>query len=178
MDYSISSRSLVNSKLGDVEFWFLAVRKGHPILQAEITLEAILNHRLVFINNGPVSELNELVNRCCEGVEQKADISLITSSLLMAFERILKSNDVCWAPSVFPFELGKQRDDIELIDMTDFYKEHFKNIDNLSHPSHYLQFHETQKNKFTSLLSDIMSNNLKTYQQLYIKNESSKLKNS
>ncbi|WP_285163817.1 LysR family transcriptional regulator [Shewanella goraebulensis] len=172
LDYSISSRefqheSVVNDKLGDVEFWFLVVRKDHPILQGEITLEAILSHRLVFIHNGPTSELNELVSRCCETVDLKANISLITSSLLMAFERVVHSDDVCWAPSVFPFELSKQRDDVELVDMTEFYKEHFKNITNLRHPSHFLQFHETHQNEFTSLLSSIMQDNLKSYQNLY-----------
>ncbi|WP_051484378.1 LysR family transcriptional regulator [Shewanella waksmanii] len=172
LDFCISARPvqnqhIINNKLGDVEFWFLAVRKGHPILQQEITLEAILEHRLVFINNGPLSELTELVDRCGETINKKVDISLITSSLLVAFERVINSDDLCWAPSVFPYELSKQRDDIELIDMTQFYKEHFKHIENLRHPSHYLQFHETQKNEFAALLSEIMKENLKLCQQLY-----------
>ncbi|WP_192021780.1 LysR family transcriptional regulator [Shewanella sp. WPAGA9] len=172
IDYAISSfpfshDNIINNKLGDIEFWFLAVRKGHPILQQPITLESILKNRLVFIHNGPTSALTEIVSRCSEITHLKADISLITSSLVMAFERVVNSDDICWAPSVFPFELSKQRDDIELIDMTEFYYTHLQTPANIVVPCHYLQCHEAKTSEFTALLIENMTDNLKKYQQTY-----------
>ena len=174
LDYAISSLpfksdNIINNKLGDIEFWFLAVRKNHPILQHPISLESILRYRLVFIHNGPTSVLYDIISRCCESSGSKADVSLITSSLIMAFDRVVSSDDLCWAPSVFPFELSKQRDDIELIDMTAFYQEYFSIIENLPPSCHYLQYHEAKENKFTKLLETIMAENLKSFQQQYRK---------
>lgn len=172
LDYALSSQpfkneNIINRKIGDIEFWFMAVRKGHPLLQQPMTLDAILRYRLVCMHNGPTSALYDIINRCCDHVETKPDVSLITSSLLMAFDRVVSSDDVCWAPSVFPFELSKQRDDIELIDMTDFYHLHFKDKNNIPSPRHYLQLHEAKENEFTQLLEKIMIENLKKYQQQY-----------
>lgn len=172
LDFAVSSRvfrheNVINKNLGLVNVWFLAVRKNHPILQKEITLEALLNYRLVFLNYGPLGELTEAISQCCKIADKKADISLITSSISMAFEHIVDSDDVCWAPSVFPYELSKQRDDIELINVTSLYEEYGKQIMGDTPPSHILQFHESQNSEFSNLLNENMQKYLKSYQDDY-----------
>ncbi|MFS1425132.1 LysR family transcriptional regulator [Shewanella sp. 10N.286.48.B5] len=182
LDYAISSRefmheNVINNKLGDIEFRFLAVKKGHPILQKPISLETILDYRLIFINNAPIAELTTLVDLCSKTVNKKANISLITSSLLMAFERAAHSEDICSAPSVFPYELAKKRDDIELIDITEFYNENLKHVEEILHPKHFLQYHDAHDKNFTTLLSDSMTIHLKSAQDSYKKIKQSQLLN-
>ncbi|MFS1436851.1 LysR family transcriptional regulator [Shewanella sp. 10N.286.48.A6] len=172
IDYCFSSRAhhqehVQTCTLGEVKYWFLAVKKNHPILQDEITMEAIFNHKLVLINNGPIAELNELIDLYGQKIDKNIEISLMTSSLFMAFEKIVNSNDICWVSSVFPYFIGEQRNDIELVDLTDFYKKHTAEINGWKAPLHLLQYHDAHEQAFTDALTKVMKDNLIDYQACY-----------
>ena len=180
IDYSFSTRTrqfenVQVCTLGQVKYWFLAVKKGHPILQQDITLEAILNHKLVLINNGQTSEINKVLTQCGQRLNTVPEVSLLKSSLFVAFEKIVNSNDICWAASVFTYYLAKKRNDIDIIDMTEFYNKHISNIHEWKTPSHLLQYHDAHEHSFTKVLTRIMKNKSNHHQLNY---ENSTLRNN
>ncbi|MEZ9536568.1 LysR family transcriptional regulator [Shewanella sp. 10N.286.51.B8] len=172
IDYAFGTRTRQQenvqiSTLAEVKYWFLAVKKNHPILKNEITMEAIFNHKLVLTNNGPIADLNDLFELCAQKVNQKPEVSLMTSSLFMAFEKVVNSNDICLASTIFPYFIGEKRDDIELVDITGFYNKNIKIMHEWKVPLHSLQYHDSHEQEFTDALTQVMTTNLAEYQACY-----------
>ncbi|MCG9731607.1 LysR family transcriptional regulator [Shewanella sp. Isolate13] len=172
IDYAITvnsrlSESVKNVKLGDVRYFFLAAKKNHPIFQQEVTLSNLLSNKMVFINYSKVG----LVEHWFEGYAKKQNldikVSFKTASLAMALNHLAKTDDVCWTASVFSYLYFNTCNDIDYIDVTDFYNQVlFPNRDRENY-RYYLQYHQSHESEFSKALSKLLQKKLALAQELY-----------
>ena len=178
IDYAITVNSkpsdlVKNTKVGDVKYYFLAARKGHPFFQQALSFSELRKHKFVFINYSKVG----LVEHWCETYAKERDldikISFKTSSLAMALNHVAKTDDICWSASIFSYPYLSTRSDIDYVDVTDFYENVLFPAGSAPSFDYFLQYHHCHDNDFSNALSELLQQKLLHAQQQY---EQQKLK--
>jgi len=178
LDYAITVNStyqemIENLELGEVRYRFVVAKKGHPIFRKPLSYSSLIENRLVFINYCQVGSKPNWFEPSAKLRGEELKLSLKTSSLTMALEQIVKSDDVCCTASIFAYQYFKNRDDTDFIDATDFcHVELSKAKKELAPEEHqkdyyYLQYHHSNEHEFTHLLSEIMKRKLDLMQDEY-----------
>ncbi|WP_065188736.1 LysR family transcriptional regulator [Shewanella woodyi] len=166
---SESFENVESVKVGEAHYHFVAAKKGHPLFSEQLNLANLFKNKLVLINYSQVG----LTKHWCEdyaderGLELK--VSFKTSSLAMALAHVAKSNDVCWTASVFACLYFKSRNDIDYIDVTDFYENELFPEGKFKRYDYYLQYHKSLNNDFSKQLSDLLSRKMQLALDAYAK---------
>ncbi|MGS0681493.1 LysR family transcriptional regulator [Shewanella sp. 125m-7] len=172
VDYAITVNSKAsdlvhNVKVGDVQYYFLAAKKGHSLFEKELTLSHLLKNKLVFINYSKVGLADHWFESYTKEHGLDLKVSFKTTSLAMALNHLAKCDDVCWTASIFSHLYFNNRNDIDYIDATDFYNQVlFPNRDRESY-TYFLQYHQSHENDFSKALSNLLSEKLTLAQALY-----------
>lgn len=172
IDYAITVNSthsevVKNTKVGDVKYYFLVARKGHPFFQQELSFNELLKNKLVFINYSKVGLVEHWFETYAKERNLELKLSFKTTSLAMAINHIAKTDDVCWAASVFAHQFFSGRDDIEYLDVTDFYEHVLYPEGTAPHFDYFLQYHQSHESEFSSQLTTVLQKNLVHAQQQY-----------
>ncbi|MDR8525579.1 LysR family transcriptional regulator [Shewanella fidelis] len=172
IDYAITVNSkqsdvVKNIKVGDVKYYFLAARKGHPFFKQELSFAELIKNKLVFINYSKVG----LVEHWCETYAKERHLpiklSFKTTSIAMALNHVAKTDDVCWAASVFAHQFISARDDIEYLDVTDFYEHALYPAGEAPKFDYFLQYHQSHESEFSKVLTSVLQQKLINAQLQY-----------
>lgn len=172
IDYAVTvnsklSESVKNIKLGDVQYFFLAAKKNHPLFQQELTLKNLLENKLVFINYAKVGLVEHWFETYAKEHSLDIKVSFKTASLAMALNHLAKTDDVCWTASTFSYLYFKTRNDIDYVDATDFYNQVlFSNRSRESY-TYFLQYHQSHESDFSKALSKKLQQKLSLAQEHY-----------
>jgi len=177
LDYAITVNStyhemIENLELGELRYRFVVAKKGHSIFQKPLSYSALIENRLVFLNYSQVGSKPNWFESSVKQRGQELKLILKTSSLAMALDHIVKSDDVCCTASIFAYQYFKNRDDIDFIDATDFNQVELAKAKELVPAEHqkyyfYLQYHHSNEREFTHLLSKIMKRKMDSMQEEY-----------
>lgn len=148
-------------KVGEAHFHFVAAKKNHPFFSSPPSLNNLFKNKLVLINYSQVGLTEHWFETYAKekGVDLK--VSFKTSSLAMALDHIAKSDDICWTASVFAYLYFKNRNDIDYIDVTDFYETELFPSGEFKRYDYYLQYHKSLENDFSDRLSTLLSKKMK-----------------
>lgn len=178
LDYAITANStyhemIENLELGEVSYRFVVAKKGHPIFQRPLSYASLIENRLVFINYCQVGSKPNWFESIVKERGEELKLSLKTSCHKMALDHIVKSDDVCCTASIFAYQYFKNRDDTDFIDATDFCHVELAKAKKELVPSeqqkyyYHLQYHHSNENEFTQLLSEILKRKFDSMQDEY-----------
>ena len=178
LDYAITANStyhemIENLELGEVSYRFVVAKKGHPIFQRPLSYASLIENRLVFINYCQVGSKPNWFESIVKERGEELKLILKTSCHNIALDHIVKSDDVCCTASIFAYQYFKNRDDTDFIDATDFCHVELAKAKKELVPSeqqkyyYHLQYHHSNENEFTQLLSEILKRKFDSMQDEY-----------
>lgn len=172
IDYAITvnskqSEAVKNVKVGDVRYFFLAANKNHPLFKQELTLQRLLENKLVFINYSKVGLVDHWFESYAKDRSLDLKLSFKTTSLAMALNHIAKTDDVCLSASVFSYLYFNNRNDIDYVDATEFFNQVLFPQRNRERYTYFLQYHQSHENDFSQALSKLLQQKFTLAQELY-----------
>ena len=178
LDYAITANStyhemIENLELGEVSYRFVVAKKGHPIFRKPLSYSSLIENRLVFINYCQVGSKPNWFESIVKERGEELKLILKTSCHNIALDHIVKSDDVCCTASIFAYQYFKNRDDTDFIDATDFCHVELAKARKELVPSeqkkyyYHLQYHHSNENEFTQILSEILKRKFDSMQDEY-----------
>ncbi len=161
-------QSIESVDLGEVKYRYIIAKKHHPIFSETLSLPMLFSHRFVFINYSLIGGKRHWLEDLAQKLGVNLAVSLKTSSLNVALDHVVHCDDICWIASALAPQFVRQRPELAMIDVSEFFNRECRDSNRFVPYHYYLQFHHGNDKLFTShLLANLQDKVTKLHQNCH-----------
>ncbi|QYK00875.1 LysR family transcriptional regulator [Shewanella psychrotolerans] len=168
IDCSISTEpinhTMVNNyKLGDISYFFIVARTGHPILTSSQPLVDLFNYPLALVNTNLHEQQAHPIEEYATAHNLNIKIALKSPSLRMLVDHVCHCDDIALLSSAMSMVYFENRNDVDYIDVSQLWRE----TSGIECESYYLHCHKSIKPQLVNCLKTVLTEKLTEMQSHY-----------
>ena len=161
IDCSISiepvNHPMVNdTKIGDINHFFIVARAGHPIFDSAEPLNDIFEHKIALVNSTLQAHQMHRIEEYAQTEDIEIKVVLKSPSVRMVVDHVSMTDDVAVLVSAMTYYYFENRSDVNFIDISNAWRE----TDGLKSDSYYLHSHHSVLPPMINCLRNLLGDKL------------------
>ncbi len=147
---------VTDTKIGDINHFFIVARTGHPILSSVDPLKAIFDYKIALVNSNLQSHQLHRIEEYAQAADIEIKVVLKSPSVRMVVDHVSMTDDVAILVSAMTYYYFENRKDVDFLDISNAWRA----TQALKSDSYYLHSHQSVMPPMVNCLKNLLGDKL------------------